>query len=131
MKPLYNLSPARKMKTFSLAGGTLTIVIGFVVLFSWVFDITMLKSLLPSLASMKSNTALSFVLLGFALCLQLEAVGKARMFSFYLSGAAALLGVLNLMEYILGWNLGIDQILFRDTGLYPGRMSPVTAINFS
>ncbi|MBI3583966.1 MAG: GAF domain-containing protein [Nitrospinae bacterium] len=44
-----------------------------------------------------------------------------------------LIGVFTLSEYLFKINLGIDQIVFNDTGntLYPGRMSPQTAINFT
>ncbi|HEV8663901.1 MAG TPA: GAF domain-containing protein, partial [Candidatus Methylomirabilis sp.] len=51
------------------------------------------------------------------------------------AGIVALIGGLTLIEYLLGWDLGIDQTLFREppeaigTGA-PGRMAPTTALNF-
>ena len=52
------------------------IALGLAVLFGWAFDITTLKTVLPGLVSMKANTALCFVLSGFALLTL--ANGKAR-----------------------------------------------------
>jgi two-component system, cell cycle sensor histidine kinase and response regulator CckA len=117
------------LKTLSLAGGTTAIGVGGLVLFGWAFHIQWLKSLLPSFATMKPNTALAFILLGLALRFQLAGVGRRRGLSPFLSGAAALLGALVLSEWVSGWNLGIDQMLLRDDGPTAGRMSPMTAVN--
>jgi hypothetical protein len=44
---------------------------------------------------------------------------------------AAMIGGITLLEYVLGWNAGIDELLARDSAQafnpYPGRMSPYTA----
>ncbi len=46
-----------------------------------------------------------------------------------------MLGSLVLSEYVFGWRLGIDELLFVDhagraAGIaYPGRFAPTTAIN--
>ncbi|GAB1540375.1 hypothetical protein NUACC21_30440 [Scytonema sp. NUACC21] len=44
------------------------------------------------------------------------------------------LGATTLSQYLFGWNLGIDQLLFTDgpqvNTSNPGRMSPVTALSF-
>ncbi len=45
------------------------------------------------------------------------------------------IGLLTLGEYLVGWNLGIDELLFDDgipTSIspYPGRMTEITAFNF-
>ena len=50
------------------------------------------------------------------------------------SVAVSLIGLLTLIEYLFGWNFGIDELLLRDsspvTTFYPGRMGLNTALNF-
>lgn len=46
-----------------------------------------------------------------------------------------MIGALTLTEYGFGWDFGIDQLLFTEPlgttdDSYPGRMSPVSALNF-
>jgi PAS domain S-box-containing protein len=114
----------------------IVIVVGFLVLVGWLLDISVLKSILPGLATMKANTALAFMLGGLSLWLAHPRTENQRI-ELIAKGCAAftvLLGLLTLVEYVSGWDLGIDQLLFKDTltpeNLYPGRMSPVTALNF-
>lgn len=105
--------------------------VGCFVLIGWAMDISALKSVLPGLASMKSNTALLFVLCGISLWIQVE--GKSRRIAQACTFIAAFVGLLTLGEYIFNGDLGIDQLLFRDTAInavYPGRMSPASALAF-
>ncbi len=114
------------------------ILIGFLVLVGWTFDITILKSLSPNLVTMKANTAICFVLSGVSLWL----LQAKRMNSAYslrtaqISGLiVAAVGVLTLVEYGFGFNLGIDQLVFRESPgavltSNLGRMAPTTAFNF-
>jgi PAS domain S-box-containing protein len=118
------------------AGGIVSAV-GFLVLAGWLLDVPVLKSILPGLATMKANTALTFVLAGSSLWMtstrhenqRLDLIAKAC------ATLAVLIGLLTLSEYIFNWELGIDQLLFKDTitaaRAHPGRMSPVTALNIS
>jgi PAS domain S-box-containing protein len=49
------------------------------------------------------------------------------------SVAVILIGLLTLIEYLFGWNFGIDELLLRSspvTTFYPGRMGLNTALNF-
>ncbi len=119
-----------------------TVLCGGVVLFGWAFDIESLKSLFPGLATMKPNTAASFLFSGISLWL-LQGHQEPTSGHYYRQESGqifalivALSGLLTLSEDIFGWNLGIDQILFRDNGAtastdYPGRMAIATALNFS
>ncbi|MBD2199699.1 MULTISPECIES: PAS domain S-box protein [Calothrix] len=112
------------------------VLIGCVVLLGWVFDIPTIKSILPQWVTMKANAALGFVFAGMGLYfLQSTSSGKRRL----AQGCAlfiTLLGLLNLSQYAFGWNLGIDQLVFTDepraiATSNPGRMAPVTALNFT
>ena len=115
----------------------LTIISGSLVLFGWAFNITVLKSILPTWVSMKANAAFCFILIGIML-LSLPTVFAAK-FSILLSCVgwfcgllAGLIGVLTLSEYLFDWNIGIDQWLIHESAgtvgtVYAGRMAPETA----
>ena len=112
-----------------LAAGSIAATGGALVLLGWTFEIAPLIGPLPGTATMKPNTALSFVLAGLAL------LGTTRGVP---SRAASLLGltvtsiaVATLAEYAFSWDLQIDQLLFTDrdaASSAPGRMSPMTAV---
>ncbi|BAT51715.1 diguanylate cyclase/phosphodiesterase with PAS/PAC and GAF sensor(s) [Nostoc sp. NIES-3756] len=118
-------------------------LLGCAVLLGWYFDISVLKSISQEWAAMKPNTALGFVLSGLALNLIHSTKKNQRRIAQVLATAIALLGVLTLSQYLFGWNWGIDQLLFSHqlktmtqsskqlATTYPGRMSPVSALNFS
>ena len=121
-----------------LFAALLAIVAGLLVLAGWALDIQALKSISPDWASMKANTAACFVLLGFAMWSQvffkqtqpvLKQAGRLAAL------LAALVGLLTLFEYLAGWDLGIDQLLFGEPAgtvgtFVPGRMAPDSALSF-
>jgi signal transduction histidine kinase len=119
-----------------LAGAV--VLLGLMVLLGWWFGIPAFKSVLPGSVTMKANTALCFVLTG--LSLFLVASGKPdrgwkKSVSTACAGGAVLISLLTLLEYALGWELHIDQLLAGDLALspatsYPGRMAPHTAVCF-
>lgn len=118
---------------------------GVLVLMGWYFKLTRLKSVLPGLATVKPNTALGFIALGFAVYLLSGNRGILKRdlfhvfthlrvklsFLFCLLTASTLAG-LTLTEYFFHFDFGIDELLFKDpqSTLFPGRMSPITAANF-
>lgn len=113
----------------------LTTGFGLVALSGWTFELPLLKSVLPGAVEMKANTAVGLVLCGVALLiladrssLWLERIAQAS------AAAVAVLGLATLGEYVFGWQLGIDELLFRDTANaynpFRGRMSPYSAAAF-
>jgi PAS domain S-box-containing protein len=103
--------------------------VGCIALLGWMFDVDIMKMILPDLASMKVNTAISFVLLGFGLLFVRQNPALTQV----LSLAVILIGLLSMSQYIWGWNLGIDELLIKDTttqSTTPGRMSFITALLF-
>lgn len=126
------------LKTYSRISGAFAFVVGSIVLYGWMFDIPLLKSLHPALVSMKANTAIAIIFAGASLWF-LHSRQKSSFNKFLVPFCAALvasIGLLSFMEYIGGWSFGIDQLLFNETigavGTYiPGRMALNTAFCFS
>lgn len=128
------------------AASAIAIIIGGWVLVGWWLDIDILKSGFPgSPATMKVNTALCFVLSGLSLWLSLglekktkkeQAQKKIRsLLCLGCAIAVILIPALTIIQYLFGWNFGIDELLFRDLHItsatsHPGRMGVNTALNF-
>jgi PAS domain S-box-containing protein len=111
------------------------ISVGGLVFVGWAADIPVLKSILPGLVAVKANTAVGFILAGVALALKTKPNRASALAANLCAGSAALIGLLTLGEYAFGWNLGIDQLLFREPVAavetsHPGRMALPTALNF-
>src|SRR3989338_4066983 len=147
-------------KSISRFSGIAVIAIDGIVLFGWAFNITLFKSISPNLPIMMSNTAICFILSGISLLLLQEFTPSPQSspikgeettidsplpsrerdrvrghIAKFCSIIVLLIGTLTLSEYIFKINLGIDELLFKDTETpeisYPGRMSPQAAINFT
>lgn len=113
----------------------IAIAIGFLVLFGWVTEIELIKSLAPGWVTMKANTAIGFILSGLALWFLDRTESKNRvMIARTCSSIVIVIGSLTLSEYFWSWDFGIDQFFFSDENnvrtSFPGRMAPHTAINF-
>ncbi|MGA8271681.1 MAG: CHASE3 domain-containing protein [Candidatus Sulfotelmatobacter sp.] len=110
----------------------------------WQFHIYSLKTWLPLhsrivAVTISPNTAAAFVLMGMACWLKRNSARRAAGFDVANAFAllVAILGVLSLLEYLFGWNLKIDQMLFAvrpgdeiNTIHLTGLMAPLTALNF-
>lgn len=115
-----------------------TLLLGVSVFTGWALDIPALKSVFPGLVTMKVNTALVFILLSAAgLMLRSKRMHKPgyRLSARICSSISILIGALILFEYALGWDVGIDQLIIKEGPdaaftTYPGRPSPLTALNF-
>lgn len=124
-------------RKFALAVSLVVVCVGAAGLAGWVLEFLALKSVFPGLSSMKVNTGVALMLCGGALAvLCLEKSAKwPRMVVGILAGLVALVGALTLGEYLFGWELGIDQALWRIpeaevAGANAGRMSPSSALSF-
>jgi len=131
----------RAFRIVSQGASSAVIGAGVVALVGWLFDVQVLKSLHPDWVTMKANTALGFLLAGCALWLSqpgpdLSPPAPRRLrLALLLAFVVALLGGLTLVEFASGWDLGIDQLLFKEppgaVGTFiPGRMAPNTALCF-
>ena len=125
------------LRPLSQSGSATAIVVGLLVLVGWISDISFLKSVLPGLTTMKANTALAFILAGVSLWIlqRKETSQRTRRVGQACAAFVAMAGMLTLSEYVLDLDLGLDQLLFKESSgavrtSHLGRMSPVTALNF-
>ncbi len=120
-----------QLRRFSLGLGVAVTVVGLVVMGGWAFGIDGVTTLGAGLASMKLTTAASFAGVGFVLALAAadSHVTRTRVILLLslLGGAYA---TLTILEYLLGFDAGLDNPFGLDTESieHPGRMSLATAV---
>ncbi|WP_324282659.1 diguanylate cyclase [Cyanobacterium aponinum UTEX 3221] len=112
-------------------GAYFLIVMGLTVCFGWYNQIDSLIQIHPDFVPMQFNTALGFVFLGLSIFgINYEYYFAARCFA----SLVFLLGFLTLIQYILSFNIGIDQLFIEHyitvATSHPGRMAPNTALCF-
>jgi PAS domain S-box-containing protein len=111
---------------------------GSVVLIGWILDIPVLKSISPNFVTMKANTAICFILIGLSLWLsqtKRQDNQTARRIARLCAFAVFMIGFLTFLEYVIGRDFGIDQLLFKESATAiltstPGRMAFNTSITF-
>ncbi len=112
----------------ALAGATVFIV-------GWACGVRFVRAPMPGPVSMKASTAVMFVLCGAGAVL-LAGDRRAKQMGRLCAAACLPIALAFLSEYIVGWNLGIDQIPFRDVSgraahiTHPGRPGLTTLICF-
>jgi PAS domain S-box-containing protein len=114
----------------------ITAMLGLAVLAGWAFAVPVLKSVLPGAVEMRANAAVGLVLAACALFILCDRPSPPwQRLAQALALAVAALGLATLGQYLFGWELGIDELLFRDTvhayNAFPGRMAPYTSVAFA
>jgi signal transduction histidine kinase/DNA-binding response OmpR family regulator len=111
----------------------LVIIGSGVVLVGWQLDLTVLTTVLTGRVAMNPVTALTFALAGGVLWLSCPAASPLppgiRRVALAAAGLVTLMGLVTLAGYLIGKNLGLDQILFTDR-LGGNRIAPNTGLNF-
>ena len=136
-----NVNPPNRVtlafQKWSQVASAYLILMGASVLIGWYTDFVPLKRLMPGAIVIKANTGALFLLAGLALWLMHAKVAARWLVALRrsCSGLVLLVGALTLGEYLFGWDLAIDQLLVHETleygGVFPGRMAPLTAFNFT
>ncbi len=108
------------------------IVVSSLVLLSWVTGIQALLNLIPGAPTMKFNTALLFLFVSFSIIFTGNRSKILNSLAIVLAFATFIISSTTLLQYILNFNLGIDNLFFTDilTQKNPGRMSRATAFCF-
>jgi len=104
------------------------IIIGILATIGWVFNIMILKRILPQLVQMSPVTALLFILAGIAL-LNIKSKTPGRLLVVSIAFIICTVALLKLSIFFNGWDSHIDTILFKNS-LEGNRMAPNTAFNF-
>jgi PAS domain S-box-containing protein len=122
----------RRLRRASALLSASVIALGLLVLAGWALDVAILKSVHPSFTSMKATTAFLFVVLGAGLWLARSDEARSGRARRVLGLVALVVAAATLAQYPLGIDLGIDEVVVRDpwSARYPGRMAPMTAVNF-
>ena len=114
-----------------------TVIISIAVMAGWIWDIPVLKQVVPGFVSMVFNTALCFVLFSVALLLTQYRAGTYRrdIAFFIVSLAGALIGLITLLQFLFHFNTGLDELFITDrtkisaSHLFAGRMAFNASIN--
>jgi PAS domain S-box-containing protein len=131
----------RGLSRFVSFTSVLSAAVGVLGLAGWMFHIPVFKSVIPGQVVIKPNTTVCFVLIGLSLWLMRRVddhpvPGAWKLGGQLLAAVVAAVGLLSLTEHVVGWDLGIDQLLFQETAadaigsLRPGLMAPITALDF-
>jgi len=118
-----------KARVIGGVAGALAAAMGLAVMLGWHLNLPALVRVTPSFSPMAYNAALALFLAGIGL---LAAGFRWSRVSLLIGGAVALVGALHLAEYVLGVDLGIDELLMpaylpKETR-FPGRMALHMAI---
>lgn len=125
----------RFLRAFAWFAACSVALVGVAALSGWIFGIGFLKSVVPGWVTMMVNTACILIAAGVALGagLPTSPTQPRRLLKQLLAVLVTLVGLLTLIEYIFGVNLGIDQLLMADdtatnSANHPGRMAPAAAL---
>ena len=113
-----------------------TVAVAVAVLVGWGVGNEVLTSVVPGLTAMNPLTAVCFILSSVALLVWgTGATGTRRLVTCVLAIAVATFALARLGVYVVGWDLALDQILFRsrlsEFASPSNRMAPNTAFNFA
>ncbi|MGL1936550.1 MAG: response regulator [Fibrobacterales bacterium] len=115
----------------AILAGAFSTALGIIVLIGWYTHNQALIQISRYFVPMQYNTALGFLLSGAGVVLILKEKQKLALL---LGVLVASIGLLTLMQYLFGLELGIDQVFMEHyvttKTSHPGRMAPNTALCF-
>jgi len=115
------------------------IIAGFMVIIGWIFNISLLKSIMPGWVSMKFDTAIAFILSGITLYFIVRAVegefDKAQVVLSITSLIIVLLMGTLFFSALLEIRTGVEDLFIKEAAgtiktVTPGRPSVPTMLNF-
>lgn len=125
---------SQKNRTITVISG-LSAAAGIIVMLGWIFNILVLKQIVPGFVNMVFNTALCFVLFGSALLIAQYKGWKYQLTVFLLlSVTGTLIGLITLLQFTFHFNTGLDELFVKDTEktspahLFAGRMAFNSAV---
>lgn len=130
------LSHPTGRRRFAFCVSTLTVLVCLSVIGGWQFDLPLLKSLIPGYVTMKFNTAFGLLVLSVTQVALIGTPSERQKWLVRLCTAVCfMIAAATLAEYSFGFDLGIDQLIYKDLDHFgrmypPGRLAPVTAVSF-
>ena len=127
---------ADRLPAVATAVGVLVALFGSTVVVGWMTGNELLKGTFVAGISVKANSGVLFILCGAALALLARRRGPVASFAAgTMAAVATVVGVATLTEHIVGWNLGIDELLFTEPAgalgtSSPNRMGPPASVCF-
>ena len=94
---------------FSLVCALIVAAVGAAVLYGWAWNVESFKTIYGPI-TMKTNTAIGMLLCGTSLAV----LRRLPRLSMFCAVSAATIGACTLSEHLIGWDLGIDQLLFAE-----------------
>ena len=122
--------PSRLLGLLPVVAAATAAGLAVIVLFGWAVHSAALTSVVPSLPTMKVNTALAFLLSALTLAMLRDPTPARRRIAAAAALTMGLFAVLTLVEWLSGRSLGIDQVFVHDFTKGAGRASPQTALAF-
>ena len=127
---------ARRVRIGAKTAAVIAMSVGVLVLLGWTTDTAVLKGAIRDVVTMKANTAVCVLLAGFSLFLYTKDLSSRWLRDARTTSAAivAAVGLATMSEHAVGWNLGIDELLFTEmpnaaATMSPGRMGPPAAMS--
>jgi PAS domain S-box-containing protein len=128
----------RHLGLFVVLASVLSFATGILSLTGLTLHIAVLKSVIPGQPVIKMNAAVCLILLGVSLWLARKENQGDRTKTLclqFLAAIISLVGALGITEHLTGWDLSVDQLLFREPaadsfGARSGLISAITAVDF-
>lgn len=124
------------LKRLTLVCIAITVGLSSIAIIGWALNWLLLARISPSYIPMAQCTALSFIILSFALFVYARKQKHPQAITFANVGAflVLMLSLIILIDFLTGAGLDIEQMLYPQPekygGIPIGRMSPITAANF-
>jgi PAS domain S-box-containing protein len=127
---------SRVLKIIVISSGVITMLVMGINLTGYLIGNDLLNNLFPSIVSMRANTTICMLIISLVLILKAVSPEKREIKTTgrFLVIIVIAISLLNISEYIFGWNSGTNELLFKDfpanNSVFPGRMAFSTAICF-
>ncbi len=139
-EPHFSDTALRHCRSLSAVAAGAVGAVAIAVLVGWMLRREALVGVVPGSVGIKVNTAVALLLAAVALALLRQphsgVLSAARLrTSRLLAAVGGGIGATTLLEYMTGFDFGVDEVLVRDFAAAivtssPGRMSPITAASF-
>ncbi len=130
-------------KSISAAASFAVVLVSLLILAGWAFNLEFLKRVIPNAVAMNPMTAVGFILSAVSLWLcrmdvsDASPLARIQRTAFFCAVMVTLIGLVRLLGYGLGWDVGLDRLLFSSKlaeiggeSSVPNRIAPNTALNF-